>query len=147
MTKIHTCVTVDSDVLEQYKRLYPNNLSAYINEQLRHRVEMATGVTEAIDIQILRQNLQKTEEKAGELTAKRTELAEKLRLAEEMQAKTAEESLILEKEKILSAKRCAICTQVLEDKSGMVQLTEKIIVCKGCYNPSNPKLLALLKKS
>lgn len=139
------CIYVDYEILEQFKQLYPNQVSSYLNQQLKLKVDTASANVEGIDLVLTRKKLEEINKKADEFNLKRTELREKLRLAEENQAKTAEEKLLLEKERILNAKKCGVCGQIIEDRKNNIQLTPTVVICKACYDPGNPKVIALLK--
>lgn len=147
MAKTQVCVSLDIELVEKFKKLWPNGLSSYINEQVRRRINLASNDIKNVNMQLLTEELKEITEKVDHFTTKQAELLEKIRLIKDVIQKEEQRDLELEKERIESASRCALCGGFIDDKLNIVQLNATTKICKACYDPNNPRLLELMRRT
>ena len=91
MVKTQVCINVDYEVINEFKHLFPNQVSSFCNEQMRIKIGLTKNNTEQIDILLAEKKLDKISKKVDELAVERVELAEKIRFTKENQEKIAED--------------------------------------------------------
>jgi len=146
MVKTQICIAVDADVAEKFKKMFPRDISAVCNEAMKRKIELASNNSSNINLMLLTTELEDVSKKADHYNQTQQDLIEKIKLIKEDITKREKQDLIKEKEAIENLQRCKLCNTIIDNAKLKVQLTDKIIICKTCYDPSNPKLIALQKE-
>lgn len=131
MTKIHTTICIDEDLIKECKHL-GFNVSGECNEFLKKRIltekEDKDGITlEQINIALTKANNAKIK---ADLEVQ--SLLRQKEQMEEMMQKKKEDELRIQKEKIEAAKKCINCKGNLEDAEKKYAFN-KGVVCRSCY--------------
>jgi lysyl-tRNA synthetase class I len=146
MTKTQICIAIDTEVAEKFKKMFPRDISAYCNEQMKRKIELATNDVSNINLVLMTSELEEVSKKVDHYSNSQQELISKIRLVKEEIANKDHQDLLKEKERIESTKKCTLCGMTIENPSRIVQLTDKVIICKTCYDPTNNKFIELQKQ-
>lgn len=114
MTKTHTTLTVDSDLLTRAKRL-GINISGELNEFLRLKLARINNNPKKIDLILEKKQLKKVEKQLEILKIEQKSILDTIKIVEKDIEKKELKKLEEEKKKIEEQKTCAICkTKILE---------------------------------
>lgn len=129
--KGHTTLTVDTDLVEEAKRL-GINLSANFNDMLKSLVNKETQSVDSIDLEL---EVLKKKKLSAKLIIIQTELKvciDKINTYNAVIEKRKQDDLLKEKEAIEKTTKCINCGGFLDEKKKSVQFNGGK-VCSGCY--------------
>ena len=129
--KIHTTLTIDSEVMKKAKKLNIN-LSGTFNDYLKNVVAQSTGDLADINYELLCIDITRLSNRKLKLDS---ELHQKIQTKERIDDERhnrEEEKLQMEKEKIESAKKCIGCGTILSEGHKVHNFTAGK-VCNVCF--------------
>lgn len=136
-------MTIDSDVAEEFQRLFPNERSGYCNEMMRLRIASSRGDISGLKLDLLLHKERELKERSDILTAELVGISEQIRMIRDAENKTKEIQLKAEQERLEALHKCNGCGCQM-DKPHLQAGGEQF--CKACFMGDHPKLHAALER-
>ena len=144
MTKTHTTLSLDMEVLEGVKALNIN-ISGEVNDFLRRLIARDEQNIHQINIELERISLEKAEKQLKKWQNMFKIAQNRIEKWEEMQQNREKERLEKEKRDIEASKKCINCGNIHEGFYKWHKF-DKGLVCKSCFLASNSDDLARWSK-
>ena len=141
--KTQVTMTIDSDVAEEFQRLFPNERSGYCNEMMRLRIASAKGDISGVKLDLLLLKEKELKEQSDILTSELVSISEQIRKFKEAQAQIEKQKLQEEQARLEAMNTCDGCGSQMQE----VHVTaDELQFCKNCFMTDNPKLVEALKR-
>lgn len=144
MVKVTRTMTINSEVAEEFQRLFPNEASSFCNEQMRLRVASAKGDLTAVDVEILKVQEAEAQMKFNKANSELLQIKEQLRAIHEKSRENEKSRLQKEKAKLDAMSRCDGCGKQMV-KPHLVEGKEQF--CKECFFNEHPKISEAIKRN
>jgi len=143
MGKQQVTMTIDSDVVGEFQRLFPNERSSYCNEMMRLRVASSKGDISGVKLELLLVKEKELKEQTSILNSELLSISEQMRMFKSQQNKVEQERLKQKQDKLEAMSRCNGCGGRMQEakiKAGGEQF------CNSCWDNQNPKMILALKR-
>lgn len=143
MGKQQVTMTIDSDVAEEFQRLFPNERSGYCNEMMRLKIASSRGDISGLKMDLLLHKEKELKEKVSILNTELVGISEQIRLVKDNQNKLKELKLKEEQARLEAMSQCDGCGMQMQEpkiKAGGEQF------CNSCWDNQNPKMLEALRR-
>lgn len=131
MTKAHTNLTIDEDLLIEAKKLHIN-ISETLNDALKAKIAISTGNLEDINEELLRLEVQKLQNSVSRDTIILKSKLEDLKKIEGMSENKKEAELLRQKKMLEEANKCINCHKIFTAKESRKKF-DKGMVCNSCF--------------
>ena len=143
MGKQQVTMTIDSDVAEEFQRIFPHERSSYCNEMMRLKIASTKGDVSGLKLDLLLHKETELKEKSSILTAELVGISEQIRMVKDNQSKIKEIQLKEEQARLETLTKCDGCS--LQMKEVHIEAGgEKF--CKQCFMSDNQKCSEALKR-
>jgi len=137
MTKTHTTLSINAELIDQAKKL-KINISKTLSDSLESIFRTHDKNIDGINIKLEKIKLETAIENIKIWQRKLKISEEIIKRHEELQKEKEEQELMAEKERIESAKRCDNCKEIKGEQMKMHAFGKKQI-CNKCFMSSNPE--------
>lgn len=142
MGKQQVTMTIDSDVADEFQRLFPNERSGFCNEMMRVRIASVKGDVSGLKLDLLLHKESELKQRIDALNSELAGISGQISIVKENQSKIKEQQLREEQERLDALTTCSGCGGKM-DKPHVEVDDQKF--CKNCFLNENPKLLEAMK--
>jgi len=131
MTKSHTTLTVDSELVDKAKKM-GINMSKALNDYLKRLIIDQEEDLEGVNYELLSIDILKLQNSINQQQAMLTSKIKQKEQIQEQIEKNKTEELEADKKRIEDAKKCLNCGKLLDERQKSHKFTNGL-VCNGCF--------------